>query len=544
MSLKTYFARAALAVIATSILASAQVAASERPNIVVIVADDLGWADVGYHGGNIDTPSLDRLAEQGVQLNRFYTTPICSPTRAALMTGRDPIRLGVAYGVIMPWDNIGVNPAEHFMPESFGAAGYQTAMVGKWHLGHAQMTYHPNERGFEHFYGHLHTEVGFYPPFANVGGKDFQVNGVTADDEGYETYLLADEVSRYIRERDAQKPFFIYMPFIAPHTPLDAPAELQEKYKDIDTDLPPARSNQTDSTRRISKMLMRESARPMYAAVVDGMDQAIGQVLDTLDKEGLSDNTIVLFFSDNGGAAYSYGGADNAPLRGGKGETFEGGIRVVSLMRWPEKLQGGQIFDQVMTVMDVFPTLADAAGVDPLNTFEFDGSSLWPSISEGATHSREDMIMFASEIPIYGSFKLTAFDDTWKLVQEMEQDQLSTTVTNYLFKITDDPNEYNNLADEHPEIVVSMSHAISEWRALHPVSGTRSVLIPPPGWRAPKDWASYPRPLEDLQSDTTLGLVPSELYLRILDMQHGQRGRLMYGCSERWWSLGFCSKSN
>jgi arylsulfatase A-like enzyme len=544
MSLKTYFARAALAVIATSILASAQVAASERPNIVVIVADDLGWADVGYHGGNIDTPSLDRLAEQGVQLNRFYTTPICSPTRAALMTGRDPIRLGVAYGVIMPWDNIGVNPAEHFMPESFGAAGYQTAMVGKWHLGHAQMTYHPNERGFEHFYGHLHTEVGFYPPFANVGGKDFQVNGVTADDEGYETYLLADEVSRYIRERDAQKPFFIYMPFIAPHTPLDAPAELQEKYKDIDTDLPPARSNQTDSTRRISKMLMRESARPMYAAVVDGMDQAIGQVLDTLDKEGLSDNTIVLFFSDNGGAAYSYGGADNAPLRGGKGETFEGGIRVVSLMRWPEKLQGGQIFDQVMTVMDVFPTLADAAGVDPLNTFEFDGSSLWPSISEGATHSREDMIMFASEIPIYGSFKLTAFDDTWKLVQEMEQDQLSTTVTNYLFKITDDPNEYNNLADEHPEIVVSMSHAISEWRALHPVSGTRSVLIPPPGWRAPKDWASYPRPLEDLQSDTTLGLVPSELYLRILDMQHGQRGRLMYGCSERWWSLGFCLESN
>ena len=544
MLLKTHFARTILAVIAASILASAQVTAAERPNVVVIVADDLGWADVGYHGGNIDTPSLDRLAEQGVQLNRFYTTPICSPTRAALMTGRDPMRLGVAYGVIMPWDNIGVNPAEHFMPESFGAAGYQTAMVGKWHLGHAQMTYHPNERGFEHFYGHLHTEVGFYPPFANVGGKDFQVNGVTADDEGYETYLLADEVSRYIRERDTQKPFFIYMPFIAPHTPLDAPAELQEKYKDIDTDLPPARSNQTDSTRRISKMLMRESARPMYAAVVDGMDQAIGQVLNTLDEEGLSDNTIVLFFSDNGGAAYSYGGADNAPLRGGKGETFEGGIRVVSLMRWPEKLQGGQIFDQVMTVMDVFPTLADAAGVDPLNTFEFDGSSLWPSISEGAMHTREDMIMFASEIPIYGSFKLTAFDNTWKLVQEMEQDQLSTTVTNYLFKIADDPNEYNNLAAEYPDIVVSMSKAISEWRALHPVSGTRSVLIPPPGWRAPKDWASYPRPLEDLQSDTTLGLVPSELYLRILDMQHGQRGRLMYGCSERWWSMGFCLESN
>ena len=294
----------------------AQVDAAEpagKPNILVMVADDLGWADVGYHGGDIDTPSLDLLAEQGVQLNRFYTTPICSPTRAALMTGRDPIRLGVAYGVILPWDNIGVHPDEHFMPQSFQGAGYQTAMVGKWHLGHAQMTYHPNNRGFDHFYGHLHTEVGFYPPFANQGGKDFQLNCVSIDDDGYETYLLADEVSRYIRERDKNRPFFMYMPFIAPHTPLDAPQELQDKYKDIDTDLPPARSRQTDDTRRMATMMLQPSARPMYAAVVDAMDQAIGQVLQTLEEEGIADNTIVLFFSDNGGAAYSYGGANNAP---------------------------------------------------------------------------------------------------------------------------------------------------------------------------------------------------------------------------------------
>ena len=523
---------------------AAHASASDKPNIVIMVADDLGWADVGYHGGNIDTPSLDKLAEEGVRLNRFYTTPICSPTRAALMTGRDPIRLGIAYGVILPWDNIGVNPAEHFMPQSFQAAGYQTAMVGKWHLGHAQMTYHPNERGFEHFYGHLHTEVGFYPPFANVGGKDFQENGVSIDDEGYETYLLADEVSRYIRERDKEKPFFVYMPFIAPHTPLDAPEELKEKYKDIETDLAPARSNQTDSTRRIAKLMLRESARPMYAAVVDAMDQAIGRVLDTLDSEGLTDNTIVLFFSDNGGAAYSVGGADNAPLRGGKGETFEGGIRVVSLMRWPEKLAPAQVFDQIMTVMDVFPTLADAAGIEPLNNFEFDGQSLWPSIQDGVIHERDDLIMFASEIPIYGSFKLTAFDDEWKLVQEMEQDQLSTTVTNYLFRISEDPHEYNNLASKHPDVVEELARAITDWRALYPVSGTRSVLIPPPGWRPPKDWATYPRPLDELQEKETLGMAPTESIQRILDMQHGQRGRLVYSCTKRWWSLGFCIKDD
>ncbi|MEL0088727.1 MAG: sulfatase-like hydrolase/transferase [Halieaceae bacterium] len=513
-----------------------------KPNILVMVADDLGWADVGYHGGDIDTPSLDLLAEQGVQLNRFYTTPICSPTRAALMTGRDPIRLGVAYGVILPWDNIGVHPDEHFMPQSFQGAGYQTAMVGKWHLGHAQMTYHPNNRGFDHFYGHLHTEVGFYPPFANQGGKDFQLNGVSIDDDGYETYLLADEVSRYIRERDKNRPFFMYMPFIAPHTPLDAPKELQEKYKDIDTDLPPARSRQTDDTRRMATMMLQPSARPMYAAVVDAMDQAIGQVLQTLEEEGIADNTIVLFFSDNGGAAYSYGGANNAPLRGGKGETFEGGIRVVSLLRWPAMLGSGQQFDQIMSVMDVFPTLAAAAGIEAGNTFELDGRNMWPAIAQGEAVPLEKPLMFASEIPIYGSFKFTAFDESWKLVQEVEQEQLSVTVTNYLFDISKDPNEYNNLASAYPEVVEQLSEAIHEWRALYPINGTRSELVPPPGWRAPRDWASYPIPLEELQDQSNTGMAPTPSILRVLDWQHGSRGRLEYNCSSRWWSGGVCIK--
>ncbi|MBT5334255.1 MAG: sulfatase-like hydrolase/transferase, partial [Gammaproteobacteria bacterium] len=492
--------------------ASAQ---SQKPNILIMVADDLGWADVGYHGGDIDTPSLDRLAQQGVRLNRFYTTPICSPTRAALMTGRDPIRLGVTYGVIFPWDNIGVHPDEHFMPETFQAAGYQTAIVGKWHLGHAQMTYHPNNRGFEHFYGHLHTEVGFYPPFSNQGGKDFQRNGVSIDDQGYETYLLADEVSRYIRERDRDRPFLVYMPFIAPHTPLDAPVELQDKYKDIETDLPMARSRQTDDTRLISRVMLQPSARPMYAAVVDAMDQAIGRVLDTLDQEGISDNTIVLFFSDNGGAAYSYGGANNAPLRGGKGETFEGGIRVTSLMRWPAMLEPGQIFEQIMSVMDVFPTLVDAADVMPGNNFALDGRSMWTALKSGVQVPLEGPLIFGSEIPIYGNFNFAAFNEEWKLVQEVQQEQIAITVTNYLFKISSDPYEHNNLAAVYPDIVENLSKAILDWRALHPINGTRSQLVPPPGWRAPRDWASYPIPLEELQDHGTTGMAPTPTILRV-----------------------------
>ncbi len=526
--------------------------AGERPNVIVMVADDLGWNDVGFHGGDIDTPSLDRLAAEGMELNRFYTTPICSPTRAALMTGRDPIRLGVAYGVIFPWDNTGVNPDEHFLPESFRAAGYQTAMVGKWHLGHAQMTYHPNNRGFEYFYGHLHTEVGFYPPFANQGGKDFQRNGVSIDmprttghtDEGYETFLLADEVSRYIRERDRSKPFFVYMPFIAPHTPLDAPQNLQDKYKDINTDLAPARARQTDETRRMAKLTLQKSARPMYAAVVDAMDQAIGRVLDTLDREGIADNTIVLFFSDNGGAAYSVGGADNAPLRGGKGETFEGGIRVVSVMRWPGAIPAGKTLTQIMTVMDVFPTLAEAAGVKPQNRRKFDGHSMWPAIARGAAMPRQDLVYFASETPIYGHFNLTAFNDNWKLVQEIEQDQLETSLTNYLFRIQDDPNEYNNLAQAHPDVVQELSGKIHDWRALYPINGTRSQLVPPPGWRAPKDWATYPIPVEDLQEQPAPGMAPNRLIAFLLDRQHGDRGRLIYDCAPKWWLAGVCLEND
>lgn len=516
--------------------------ANQRPNVIIMLADDLGWNDVGFHGGDIDTPALNRLAKEGMQLDRFYTSPICSPTRAAMMTGRNPMRLGVAYATIMAWDNIGIHPDEHFMPESFLAAGYQTAMVGKWHLGHAQQTYHPNNRGFEHFYGHLHTEVGFYPPFANQGGKDFQLNGKSIDDQGYETFLLAAEASRYIRERDKSKPFFLYMPFIAPHTPLDAPDDLKEKYKDINTDLAPSRSEQTDNTRRISKMLLQPSARPMYAAVVDGMDQAIAQVLNTLDEQKIAENTIVLFFSDNGGAAYSVGGADNAPLRGGKGDTFEGGIRVVSLLRWPGKVDAGSKLTDIMTAMDVFPTLSDAAGVEMQNHFQLDGKSLWPAIHQGKPAPRNEHVFFASETPIFGHFNLTVFNDEWKLVQEVDQDQLTTTVTNHLFDISKDPYEYNNLAAKHPDVVSSLAQKIHDWRALYPISGTRSQLVPPPGWRAPLDWADYPQPLSALQESPAPGMPPPGVE-KILDMQHGERGRLIYDCETKWYLGGLCREN-
>ena len=517
----------------------AEARALEHPNVLILLADDLGWADVGYHGGAIDTPSIDSLAAEGMQLHRFYTAPICSPTRAALMTGRDPMRLGVAYAVIMPWDNNGIHPSERFISESFRDAGYQTAIIGKWHLGHAQESYLPNRRGFDHFYGHLHTEVGYFPPFANQGGRDFQRNGHTIDDPGYETFLLSREASRWIKARDKSRPFFLYLPFIAPHTPLDAPDDLKKKYADMEDDRKPSRSEQQERTQRIKRLVRQPSARPMYAAVVDAMDQAVGHVLQTLDEEGIAKDTIVLFFSDNGGAVYATGGGYNFPLRGGKGDTFEGGIRVDAVLRWPGKVPAGARLDQVMTVMDVFPTLTRAAGVEPGTHRRFDGIDMWPAIRESREVAHEKTIFFGSETPIYGSFSLTAFDSEWKLVERVEQDQLSSTVTQMLFDIRHDPNETHDLASEHPDVVQALAEEIRDWRALYPISGTRSHLVPPPGWRAPKDWAGYPIPLEELQAVPAPGMPPKGTE-KALDWLHGERGRLIYDCESKWWLAGVC----
>ena len=506
----------------------AVLAAPGKPNIVVLVADDLGWADVGFRGSPIETPTLDRLASEGVELSRFYTTPSCSPTRAALMTGRNAFRLGIAYATIMPWSNNGVHPQERFMPRAFKEAGYQTAMFGKWHLGHAQETYHPNQRGFDHFYGHLHTEVGFYPPFSNQSCKDFQRNGESIDEAGYETFMLVDEASRWLDARDKHKPFFIYMPFLAPHSPLDAPQEFKDKYRDLKDSRGPARS----PADRISEMSRRagvaKSQRQIYAAAVDAMDHAIGRLLAKFVQQGVAENTIVMFLSDNGGQTiFGSGGADNAPLRGGKGEVFEGGIRNVSLLHWPARIKGGQKLQQIVSVMDVFPTLAAAAGIETGASKTLDGINMWPAITDGVTVPRESPLFFAQESPNFGSFKHTLLGEEWKLIQLVEQDLEQTKIKNMLFNLKKDPNEYKDLAAQYPELTAEMANGIRQWRSQYIVSGTRANLVPPPGWRAPKDWANYPVPLEQLQGDAAPGMVKGATK-QLMQRSLGERGRLIY----------------
>ncbi len=510
---------------------------ANKPNVIIILVDDLGWADISLRGAPFKTPNIDSLFQEGASLNRFYTTPICSPTRAALMTGRDPLKLGVAYSVIMPWMNNGIHPDEHFMPESFKMNGYQTAMFGKWHLGHSQEIFHPNQRGFDDFYGHLHTEVGYFPPFSNQGGIDFQKNGVTIDDQGYSTFLLAREASNWINSRDKEKPFFMYIPFLAPHTPLEAPEKLIEKYKTLEDTRKPTRNLTADRARERSKTLA-PSARPLYAAVVDALDQAIGEILLSIEEAGIEEETIILFSSDNGGATYGGGGADNFPLRGGKGDTFEGSIRVVAALKWKGKIQAGSSLDQIMTVMDVFPTLSSASGISMKNKKIIDGRDMWPAIVNQENIPLKKDIFFVSEIPNYGQFHTTVFNDKWKLVQSISSSLLEIKIENKLFNITNDPYEYHDLSSQNPSIVKEMAEKIRNWRALHPIAGTRTLLVPPPGWRAPKDWATYTIPINELQNDASLGFGAHAH--QILDSYLKDHGRIIYDCKPGEWEIGKC----
>ena len=406
----------------------AALAAQTAPNIVVIAADDLGWNDVGYHGSPIRTPNIDGLAARGTQLDRFYAWPVCSPTRAAFLTGRSPDRLGVTEPITGDSESHGLPLDEHLLPQTLSAAGYQTWICGKWHLGEDE-GYRPHERGFDHFYGHLGGQIDYYEHTS--GRIDWQRNGRTVREEGYSTYLLADEAVSLIAGRDTDRPFFLYLPFNAPHTPLAAPQELIDGYADIDA-----------------------PERRTFAAVVEAMDQSIGQVLDTLDAQGLTDNTLVLFFSDNG--ANSGQGGDNAPLRGNKGQAFEGGIRTPAVLRWPGVIPGGAVAGQTVAVMDLFPTLAAAAGVATHNSRPFDGQSRWDALKGSAENTPPAALV------VLGTQVSAVFDGPWKLVRTPRGD--------FLYDVIADPDESEDRAAENPAVAQNLGALLDAAAAEDPTA--------------------------------------------------------------------------
>lgn len=437
-----------------------QAAATGAPNVIIFLADDLGWHDVGYHGSEIRTPNIDRLASEGVRFERAYSFPVCSPTRSGLMTGRSPMRLGVAYSVIRPWSDYGVPVAERFMPQAFHDAGYQTAITGKWHLGHAYSRFLPRSRGFDHAYGHLNGAIDYFT-HEREGGLDWNRNGKSVREEGYSTFLLGAEAARFIKQRDRAKPFFLYVPFNSPHSPLQAPPEYLDKYAGI-------------AVQR----------RRSFAAMVDAMDTTIGRVLAALEEERIAGNTLVLFFSDNGGPTAF--GATNTPLRLGKATTFEGGTRVPAVMRFPGRLKAGAVSQQVMTMMDYFPTLAATCGISPGNTLPLDGKNLWPAIAGGNIQRREDLFFVVES---GGAVRLAVHQGEWKLVRE---ESSAGTVRNHLFRIEEDPTESNDVSVKNPKLVADLAQRIGEWRKLHPSNGVRESARPE-GWKAPPLWVEAAR---------------------------------------------------
>ena len=261
-----------------------------------------------------------------------------------------------------------------------------------------------------------------------------------------------------------------------------------------------------------------------YAAMVDNLDQAIGKILDALDAQGVADNTIVLFFSDNGGF-YNFGGV-NTPLRGGKLQAFEGGVRVNSVIRWPDVLPGNVVNETVISVMDMLPTLTDAAGIKTNNIKEIDGVSRWDAVTGTGNKDRGKPMIFTSNIPIYNKFQYGIIDGPWKLIQDVDHQRRSTEVETQLFNVWEDPNEENDLSEAQPDQVKRLQKIMDERLALHPVGGTYVRIQPHPGWRAPNDYADVVIPADKVQEDMWTGF--GTLATKSLQKDHGDKGRLVY----------------
>ncbi|MBX3540753.1 MAG: arylsulfatase [Chelatococcus sp.] len=409
------------------------------PNIIYIVADDLGWGDVGFHGSDIPTPNLDALARGGAPLEQFYTQPMCTPTRAALMTGRYPLRYGLQTGVIPGAGTYAIPMDEYLLPQTLKDAGYTTALVGKWHLGHAKPEFWPRQRGFDQFYGALVGEIDHFK-HSSHGVPDWYRDNTPIEEAGFDNSLFGDEAARVIREHDRSRPLFLYLAFTAPHTPFQAPQDYLERFKDI-----------SDENRRA------------YAAMISVMDDGIGKVVTELEKRGMRDNTLIVFHSDNGGVTSSIFAGDskvagglparNGPYRDGKGTLYEGGTRVAALANWPGRIKPGAV-NAMIHVVDMYPTIAALAGVETSKTKPLDGLNVWGALA-GEEPSPRDEIVYNVD-PMGAAVRRGDWKLVWKaaLPQRLE-----------LFNLRVDKSETQDLAAKNPQKVLELKARIEDLAA-------------------------------------------------------------------------------
>jgi arylsulfatase B len=448
-----------------SITASNKAYSSEKrsvPNIVIILTDDLGYADVGYHGSTIRTPHIDRLAAEGVKLERFYTAPMCSPTRAGFLTGRWPARFGLMRGVIPPWSEYGLPAEETTLPELLAEAGYRRrGLIGKWHLGHTRREHHPLEHGFTSFYGHYNGAIDYFT-HEREGELDWHRDWEPLREEGYSTDLIAAEAARFIAESPADDPYFLYVAFNAPHTPWQAKPEDLAKYPD------------------------RDGRKKTLAAMIDCLDQGVGEILSAIEQRGDVDNTFVLFFSDNGGVA---GVADNTPLRGAKLTPYEGGIRVVACARYPRgNIRGGKTIEQRMGYIDLFPTICRLADVEIPDRLALDGIDVSGAMSGAET--LPDRAWFTYEAQRNNRDHTFAVqDDEWKLV--VKGPALYSTdpseITVELYRLGEDPGEAVNVLRDSGSAAGPLFLKLNEFTQLRK-EGVSYYSDGREGFVAPQNW--------------------------------------------------------
>eukprot|EP00913_Durusdinium_trenchii_P008895 g8361.t1 len=437
----------------------APAAEAAKPHIVFMMADDLGWKDVGFHGGRIATPNIDALARRGVELKQFYVQPVCSPTRAALMTGRYPMRYGLQCGVVRPWAKHGLPLNEKLLPELLRSAGYTTAVVGKWHLGHLSRKYLPTSRGFDRQYGHYNGALDYFT-HKRDGGHDWHRDDKPNYDKGYTTDLIGKAAADIIAKHDQKKPLFLYVPFNAPHTPLQAPEKYLKKYAHF-------------------KLKRRQT----FAAMVTCMDDAVGRIVSALDAHKYPpENTLIVFCSDNGGITRL---GSNGKLRAGKGTLYEGGVRVPAVMVWKGKLPAGGSVDEPLHMVDMLPTLAGLAGGKLSQTQPLDGVNVWPAIVDQKKRTADILVLNVT--PFHAAIRV----GDWKLIHNGQVGANATSRPKKeqweLFNLKDDPYEKRDRAGDSKDVLDRMKQQIAELRrtmAKPNIPPNR----PPQGFKVPKVW--------------------------------------------------------
>jgi arylsulfatase A-like enzyme len=434
-----------------------------KPNIVFIMADDLGYADVGFNGGKeIKTPTLDGLAAAGARLEQFYAQPVCSPTRAALMTGRYPMRHGLQVGVVRPWAQYGLPLDERTLPQALKEAGYVTALLGKWHLGHFDRAYLPTARGFDRQYGHYNGAIDYFTHVRD-GGFDWHRDDRAAHDEGYSTHLIAKDAVRFIREVGGRTPFFLDVSFNAVHAPLQVPDSYKQPYSHL------------------------KEPRRTYAGMLAAMDEAVGQIVAALDEKGLRDNTLIVFSSDNGGPQPGVV-TDNGRLRAGKTTLYEGGVRVAAFTAWKGRVRPGTVVSQPLHMVDWYPTLLKLAGVGLTQKLPIDGRDAWPTIAAGKPSPHAEILINAA--PRSGAIRV----GDWKLVLNGSYNEVPDIETGRksaedvrveLFSLADDPYEQSNLADKHPDRLKALR---ARYDALAAQAVAPKIRARPADFQVPKVW--------------------------------------------------------